>query len=99
MLDKKSSGRAGAPAQNLTFSFFADGLMEVSTERVGLKIADLAADVLAEGPLTLADIAKAIREDTGEVVSADSLRKAMSRPPRRFVEAQTGRPRRWSMKA
>lgn len=94
--NRKSNGRAKASAQFLSFSFFDDGTIEVSTDAPGGRsVADLAAAALAEGPLTLAKIAAAIKEDTGEGVKTDTLRKAMLRHPDRFVESPSGRPRTW----
>lgn len=94
--NKKANARPISPAQFVTFSFFADGTIEVVTDRpAGRAVADLAADALAEGPMTLAKIAAAIKEDTGEVIAEKVLRVTMKRHPQRFAESPSGRPRTW----
>jgi hypothetical protein len=95
--NQKSNGRAKAPAQFVTFSFYADGTITLAeSEPVRRPVADLAADVLAEGPMTLAQIISAIKEDDGRAVSEDSLRTTLRRHPDRFSEATSGRPRKWA---
>lgn len=98
--NKKSNERAKAPAQFVTFSFSHDGSITVMTDRPsGRSVADLAADALADGPLTLPKIRAAIKEDTSEAISEDSIKRAMLRDPRRFVHASEGaRPRPWSIR-
>lgn len=97
--NRKSNGRAKAAAQFVTFSFFADGTIEAVTDRPGSRtVADLAADALADGPLTLAKVAAAIKEDTGQTVDADTLRKTFARHSGRFEQATTGRPRTWTVR-
>jgi hypothetical protein len=96
--NKKANGRPKSPAQFLTFSFFGDGRIEVDdTQPSGRSVADVAADVLADGPLTLAGIAAAIKEDTSEEVAARTIRTSLKRHPQRFEES-SGRPRRWSLR-
>lgn len=97
--NKKANARPIAPAQFVTFSFFADGSIEAQTDRpAGRAVADLAADALAEGPMTLPKIAAAIREDSGQTVSEDTLGRTLRRHPQRFAQASTGRPRTWSLR-
>jgi hypothetical protein len=98
--NKKANGRAIAAAQFVTFSFFPDGTITADTGRPdGRAVADLAADALADGPMTLPKIAAAIKEDTGETVSADTIKRTMLRHPQRFAHEATGpRPRPWSLR-
>jgi hypothetical protein len=97
--NKKANERPISPAQFVTFSFFADGTIEANTDRPSVRaVADLAADVLAEGPLTLPKIAGAIKEDSGQVVSEDTLRRTLARHPQRFEQSATGRPRTWAVR-
>jgi hypothetical protein len=49
--------------------------------------------------MTLPKIAAAIKEDTGETVSADTIKRTMLRHPQRFAHEATGpRPRPWSLR-
>ncbi|MBA2717902.1 MAG: hypothetical protein H0U52_01480 [Chloroflexi bacterium] len=97
--NKKANGRAASAAQFLAFSFFADGTIEANDGRPGGRsVADLAAEVLADGPLTLPKIAAAIREDTGQKVSVDTVRSALGRAGGRFVQSAGKRPRTWSIR-
>jgi len=98
--NKKANARRAGVAQFVTFSFFGDGTIEVNDDRPGGRsVADLAADALFDGPLTLPKLAAAILEDTGQDVHVDSLKRAMLRDPRRFTHATTGpRPRPWQMR-
>lgn len=96
---KKSNARAAAPAQFVSFAFYPDGSIEATSDRpAGRSVADLAADALAEGPMTLGRLAAAIKEDTGQAVTEDTLRRTLSRHSRRFGQSTTGRPRTWSVK-
>jgi hypothetical protein len=96
--NRKSNGRPAARAQFVTFSFHIDGSIEVQTDRPGGRtVADLAADVLADGPMTIAKIAAAIREDTGQTFDETTLRKSLTRHPRRFIQSTDSRPRTWSL--
>ncbi len=47
--------------------------------------------------MTLAAIAKAIKEDTGEAVTEDTLGRTLRRHPRRFVASGT-RPKTWTVR-
>jgi len=96
--NKKMNGGPTAPAQFVTFSFFADGSVTVNDDRpAGRSVADLAADALADGPLTLAKIAAAIKEDTGEIVAEDTIKRALLRHSDRFAHESSGpRPRPWA---
>lgn len=97
--NRKSNARPISAARFVTFSFFADGTIEVATDQPsGRSVADLAADALAEGPLTLLKIAAAIKEDTGQVVGENALRSALKRHPRRFEQSVSGRPRTWAVR-
>ena len=94
--NSKSNGRPKARSQFVTFSFFGDGTIEVTSDRPGGRsVADLAADALADGPLTIPKMVAAIREDTGQAVTVDTLRTVLKRHPQRFAESPTGRPRTW----
>lgn len=94
--NQKANGRGRAPAQFVAFSFYADGSITTGEDGPPRRaISDLAADVLAEGPMTLRQIVAAIKEDGGDV-SEDTLRSALRRHPGRFTEAAAGRPRKWS---
>jgi hypothetical protein len=84
--NKKANGRPKSRPQFVTFSFFAGGTIEVATvPPAGRSVADMAVDALAEGPLILAKIAAAIKEDTGQAVSERTIRTSLKRDPRRFV--------------
>ena len=98
--NKKANARPKSAAQFVTFSFFPDGSIEVVTDGpAGRSVADLAADALADGPLTLPKIAAAIKEDTGQVVSVENIRSAVARHPRRFAQDKSGkRPYPWSVR-
>jgi hypothetical protein len=98
--NKKANARPKSAAQFLTFSFFADGTIEATSDGPAARsVADLAADVLANGPLPLAKIAAAIKEDTGQVVGENALRSALTRNPRRFALDKSGkRPHPWSLR-
>lgn len=98
--NKKANARPAIPAQFVTFSFYADGTIEATDDRPGGRtVADMAADVLADGPMTLPAIRKAIAEDTGESVSEDALRKALGvRGHGRFVQSTGKRPRTWALR-
>lgn len=97
--NKKANARPTSPARFITFSFFADGTIEVTTDRPsGRSVADLAADALADEPLTLSKLVAAIKEDTGQVVSEDALRVTLKRYPRRFEQSTSGRPRTWAVR-
>lgn len=97
--NKKSNTRGQSPAQFVSFSFFADGTITVSTGRPsGRAIADLIADVLADGPMTAARIAAAIKEDTGETISEDSIGRTMRRHAKQFLAVEGKRPRTWSLR-
>jgi hypothetical protein len=64
----------------VTFEFFGDGSISVGSDRpAGRTLADFAADALAEEPMTLADLIKAIKEDGGGAVSEDVLRMTLKR--------------------
>ena len=97
--NKKMNGGPTAPAQFVTFSFYADGSVTATDDRpAGRSVTDLAGDALADGPLTLPKIAAAIKEDTGEVISETSLRQALNRDPRRFEHVAGPRPRPWAIR-
>ncbi len=98
--NRKSNARPMSPAQFVTFSFFADGTIDATTDGpTGRAVVDLAADALADGPMPLAKIAGAIKEDTGETVSEDTIKRAMLRHPTRFIHESTGpRPRPWMLR-
>jgi len=96
--NRKPSGRPLAPPQFVTFEFYLDGSIEVREGRLaGPTVADLAADVLNE-PMTLKQIAAAIKEDTGSSYSEDALRMTLKRHPERFEVSKDKRPAKWSRK-
>jgi hypothetical protein len=96
--NRKANGRPMAPAQFVTFSIFADGTTEVTTDRPrNRSVADLAADALADGPLTLPKLRTAIAEDTGQDVDTDTLGRTLRRNRDRF-EASAKRPRTWNVR-
>jgi hypothetical protein len=96
--NKKANERAKAPPQFFTFSFYGDGTIQVNTDRPGgTSVANLIAEALADGPMTIAKIAAAIKEDTGRATSEDFIRLAIKRQPQRFVQVSTGRPRTWGV--
>lgn len=95
--NKKANGRAKSPPQFVTFSFFGDGTIEVATVAPRLSVADLAAGILTATPdLTAKEIAAAIKEDTGRVVTEQSLRVTLDRYPQRFVRDTAKRPHKWA---
>jgi hypothetical protein len=97
--NKKANARPVSPAQFVTFSFYRDGSIEAHTDRpAGRAVADLAADALAEGPLTLPKLVAAIKADTGRSVAEDTLRRTLARHPQRFLQATSSRPRTWSVR-
>ena len=98
--NKKANARPKSAAQFVTFSFFADGTIEVASDGpAGRSVADLAADALADGPLPIQKIAEAIAEDTGQKVDATTLRRSLVRHPRRFTQDKTGkRPYPWAVR-
>ena len=97
--NKKANARPKSAAQFVTFSFFADGTIEVATAGpAGRSVADMAADVLADGPLTIPKIAAAIKEDTGQAIDDSTIRRSLARHPRRFEQSTSGRPRTWSVR-
>ena len=98
--NRKANTRPKAPAQFVTFSFYADGSIVAATDGPGGRsVADMAADVLADGPMTLAAMAKAIKEDTGQAVSVENIRSALARHPRRFAQDKSGkRPYPWAVR-
>lgn len=83
--------------QFATFSFLADGTIEVDTTAAGRAVWEQAAAVLDDGPMTIAEIARAIQEDTAETIATDTLIKALQRRPQTFAMSAT-RPRKWSLR-
>jgi AAA domain len=96
--NRKANGRAIAAAQFATFSFFADGSIEVDTTApAGRSLGDMAADAMADGPKTQKQIAAAIREDTGQNVNEDTIGRTLRRYPRRFRVVGETRPKTWGL--
>ena len=96
--NKKANGRATAPAQFATFSFFADGSIEVDgSTPAGRSVADMAADALTDGTKTQKQIAAAIREDTGQTVNDDTIGRTLRRYPARFRVVGEARPKTWGL--
>ena len=78
---KRSTGAKPEP-QFVTFNFFADHTVSVTTIQPVLRgIADLAADVLQRkrAPMPAAAIAKAIEADTGEKHTPETIRRTLDR--------------------
>jgi hypothetical protein len=97
--NQKANGRGKAPAQFLTFSFHLDGSIEVHADPPGTRtVAELAADVLAKGPMTYRQLIAAIDEDTGQTATVDGLRKALERAPQRFRWDNDKRPGTWALR-
>jgi hypothetical protein len=97
--NKKSNGRATSRPQFITFTFYADSTIEVTTDRPGGRsVAQLVEDALADGPLPIKGIIAAIREDTGQLLTENTLRSALTRHPQRFAQATGSRPRPWSVR-
>jgi hypothetical protein len=97
--NRKANGGPKLAPEFLTFSFYADGTIEATDRRPsGRAIADLAADALADGPLTVPKIVAAIREDTGERVDEDTLGRTLRRSSGRFVADKSKRPHQWSIR-
>jgi hypothetical protein len=97
--NRKSNGRPAAATQFVTFSFHLDGSIEVQTDGPSVRsLADLAADVLADGPLTVPKIVAAIKEDSGQAVTEDALRRTLNRDTRRFQHVAGTRPRPWALR-
>ncbi len=97
--NKKANARPASTAQFVTFAFYGDGTIEAGTDRpTGRTVADLVADALSDGPLTLSKMAAAIKEDTGRAISQDTLRTTLRRCPRRFAQSTSGRPRTWTVR-
>lgn len=96
--NKKSNTRGTAPAQFVSFSFFDDGSITATTGRpAGRDTVDLIADVLRDGPLTIPRIVAAIKEDTGEVYSEETVGRTLRRHGPRFVAGE-GRPKPWALR-
>lgn len=94
--NRKSNGRASAAPQFLTFEFYADDTITVVDGRLAAPtIADRVTDVLTE-PLTLKQIAAAIKEDTGEAHSEQTLLKTLKRRSDLFTVSKAQRPAKWS---
>jgi hypothetical protein len=96
--NQKSNGRPKAASQFVTFSIYPDGAIEVSSERPVIKVADEVASVLVDGPMTITGIRAAIREDTGNDRSENTIRGTLRRELARFKEASDSRPRKWSLR-
>jgi hypothetical protein len=94
--NRKASGRERSRPQFLTIEFYPDGSIEAVDGRLGPSVADLAADALRDGPLTLAKLRAAIKEDTGEPVTEDVLRVTLKRHPDRFTVDRSRRPAIWA---
>lgn len=95
--NKKSNGRPTAAHQFITFSFYADGSIEASTEQPVTRVADEIADVLVDGPMTVTAIRAAIREDTGNDRTENSIKSALRRHAQRFSQDGSSRPRKWTL--
>jgi hypothetical protein len=95
---KKANAGPASAAQFLTFTFHADGSIDANSGRPGGRpITDLIADALAGGPLTLAGIAAAIKEDTGQAIGQDTIRKSLDRHSLQFSRASDRRPLKWAL--
>jgi len=95
--NRKANGRAAAPAQFVTFEFYANGSIVVTEDPPkGRRVWELADAVLVDGSMTAKQIAAAIAEDTGEKVGTDDIRRALERQPSRFTVNKSKRPHTWS---
>lgn len=94
--NRKRSDRRSSRPQFIAFEFFGDGTIEIHEGRQAEPtVADLIGDVLIE-PMTLKQIAAAIREDTGTTYPEDTLLKTLKRHPERFTVNRGKRPAKWS---
>jgi hypothetical protein len=95
--NRKANTRGMAAPQFVKLSLFDDGSIEVTVDRPAARsLADLAAAVLADGPLTVAKLRAAIAEDNDRAVDGDSLGRTLRRYPQRFQAS--GRPRTWALR-
>jgi hypothetical protein len=95
--NKKSNGRPTAGPQFVTFSFYLGGSIEISTDPPVAKVADEIASVLVDGALTVQGIRAAIKEDTGNDRSENTIKSSLRRDRLRFSQATDSRPRKWSL--
>jgi len=96
--NRKSNGRASAAPQFITFEFYEDASICVKEGRLAApSIADRVSDALSE-PMTLKQIAAAIKEDTGESYREDTLLTTLKRRSDRFLVNKDKRPAKWSRK-
>ena len=95
--NRKSNGRPKAGAQFLEFRWYDDGTIETSDDAPpGRGLVDLISAVLGDDPMTPAQIVAAIREDTGDRVSEDSVGRTLRRKPDRFARVGDRRPFGWT---
>jgi hypothetical protein len=93
---RKANSGVRAKPQFVTFTF-SEGKIEVSMVRpMGRTISDMALSVLSRAPkpMTVKDLARAIKADEDSDVSEDVLRKTLARYPGRFKKTQDA-PFKW----
>lgn len=96
---KLNTGSRPRP-QFISFSFFPNGNIDVDQQQPkGRSYADLAEHALSDQntPRTIAELIKDIREDTGETLQENSLRKALEGNPTRFAKT-AHRPHKYSLR-
>lgn len=98
---KKNDGSKAKP-QFVAFSFFFDGHIEVDDQPpTGKTLADIIARLFERigKPMTVAEVTKVVREETGESREAQVVRRAMVKDKqRRFVFVEDVFPTTWSLR-
>lgn len=87
------------PPQFITFSFFHDGHIEVTRpEKAKQNLADIIIEALGSTARTVKQIVAAIKEDTGQTRSTDTVETTLKRlkQDNRVTHATDVRPREWS---
>lgn len=95
--NRKSNVRAKEAAQFITFSFYLDGSITVEEVQPKVHVGDEVAAVLVDGPMTVAGIRAAIKEDTGTERSENTIKSVLRRDHGRFCQADSQRPRKWML--
>ncbi len=98
--NKKMNVGAKPCPQFITFSFFPDGHVEYDTQLpAGHNPRDLAFDILyrSEKPLSLKEIASAIKAESDETIKEATIKKALQRDVTR-VTSTNDVPRKWTLK-
>lgn len=96
--NKKSNARPKQPAQFVTFAFYPDHSIEVTTDQpAGRESIDLVTDALRGGPKPIPKIAAVIKADTGETLGQETIRQILKRHPDRFTPVGDDRPQLWGL--